>query len=117
MYGSQSLKAYILTTKRLQDVVPSVCWMTNQQLQDFLNISSATRRRDASVLRALGLFPKSWSKRKGYDLKCLEVWWEFRQLHSLTDRHFAITNIVQLMEILTNEQQGQSNSRRNESAA
>jgi hypothetical protein len=117
MYGTRFLTDYVMTTKRLADILPNVCWMTNKQLQDFLNISSATRRRDAEVLRALGLMPKNWSKRKGYDLICLEAWWEFRQLHRLTDRSFAITNIINLMEIIYDERQRQSDFERDESAA
>ncbi|EAW35980.1 hypothetical protein [Lyngbya sp. PCC 8106] len=119
MYEQHSLRDYVKLTKRLLDVLPNnVVWLSNKQLQDLLSISSPTRRRDAVILKALKLLPEKRKDRDGYDLKTLVIWWEFRQLHSLTSRYFAITNICRLLEIIYDESDRQtSSSRCNEPAA
>jgi FixJ family two-component response regulator len=99
--------SYLKLTKRLSEVLPeSVFWLSNRQLCQLLNISESTRKRDHGVLSALGVIPVSWKNRTGYDREKIEVFWEFRQLHSMTDRDCAIAKICETMRLI-NERQGQ----------
>lgn len=77
-------------------------WLSNKQLCQLLSISESTRKRDHSVLVALGLIPANWKNRTGYDRDKIEVFWEFRQLHSMTDRATAIEKIVKTMRLIEN---------------
>ncbi len=95
--------AYFLRTKRLDDELPiEIPWLTNAQACIFLKVSGATRRRDAEVLREMGIpgFPSHWKNRSGYNRQVLEVLHEFYQLKNLTDRTEAIDKIKPLMEAL-----------------
>lgn len=111
--------AYRQVTKRLSEVLPeTIYWMTTRELESWLGFSNATRKRDQSVLQALGLIPKQVTGQGGYPRDILEIWWEFRQLQHKTSRYFAITNIRKLLEEINHEQHGQtSNQRCDESVA
>jgi DNA-binding IclR family transcriptional regulator len=100
--------AYLLATKRLQDVLDSsIYWLTNADIEAFLGVSGSTRRRDTAVLVELGLIANK-EKREGYNLGEISAFWEFRQLQKLTDRDEAIAQINNLMEMISNEYQRQT---------
>ncbi|MEL7035052.1 MAG: hypothetical protein AAFO04_05450 [Cyanobacteria bacterium J06592_8] len=111
--------AYRQATKRLSEVLPeTIYWMTTRELESWLGFSNATRKRDQSVLQALGLISKQVTGQGGYPRDILEIWWEFRQLQKQTSRYFAITNICPIWEEINREQHRQtSDQRRDESAA
>ena len=107
--SSEVAEYYLAITKRLDEVVPHVYWFKNSQLCQLLNISEPTRKRDAALLRALGVI--SCKHRRGVAREDAIAFWEFRQLQRWSDRDEAVSLIFDVMEILSNAEQGQGTGR------
>jgi hypothetical protein len=93
---------YLAVSKRLDEVIPHVYWFKNSQLCQLLNISEPTRKRDAALLRDLGLI--KCKHRRGCSRDEAVVFWEFRQLQRWSDRDEATNLIFNVLEAIHAEQ-------------
>lgn len=99
---------YLGNSQRLDMVVPYLYWFSNQQLCELLQISEPTRKRDAALLRALGVI--TYKHRRGVSREDAIAFWEFRQLQRWADRDEAVNLIFDVLEAI-NAEQGQAESR------
>ncbi|AFZ10943.1 hypothetical protein Osc7112_6860 (plasmid) [Oscillatoria nigro-viridis PCC 7112] len=90
--------------KPLSTIIPDcVVWTTNDALANAMNISLTQLRRDAAVLKALGLIrqlqlEETQQRYKGFDQRDSEIMWLFRQLVKERGRTQAINSIHQIIE-------------------
>lgn len=97
---TERLLEYLKKTTRLDEKLPLIYWLSNQALEEFLQISPATRKRDAAILKGLRVISESFFHRRGYTREAIEAFWEFRQLQEHFDRDEAVMSIRKTLELI-----------------